>query len=71
MRWVQLDEDPELEAILVIEARAEHTYAAYIFDKNGTWNLVGSFFDRQWTSDGQGLIRIQKLTEDSPSALVG
>lgn len=66
MRWVQLDGDPELEAILVLEAKAENTYAAYIFDKQGSWNLVGSFWDRQWTSDGQHLIRVLKLTEDSP-----
>ena len=70
MRWVQLDDDPELEAILVTEAKAENTYAAYVFDKQGTWNLVGSFFDRQWTSDGQGLIRVQKLTEGSPTLLL-
>jgi hypothetical protein len=70
MRWVQLDEDPQLEAILITEAKAENTYAAYIFDRQGTWNLVGAFFDRQWTSDGQGLIRVQKLTEDSPSLLL-
>jgi len=70
IRWVQLDEDPQLEAILITEATAENTYAAYIFDKHGPWNLVGSFFDRQWTSDGQGLIRVQKLTEDSPSLLL-
>jgi hypothetical protein len=70
IRWVQLDEDPELEAILVTEAKAENAYAAYIFDKQGTWNLVGSFFDRRWTRDGQGLIRVQKLTEDSPLLLL-
>jgi hypothetical protein len=70
MRWVQLDDDPELEAILVTEANAENTYAAYVFDKQGTWNLVGSFWDRQGTGDGQGLIRVQKLTEDSPTLLL-
>src|SRR5260370_35732114 len=44
LRWVQLDDDPELEAILVTEAKAENTYAAYVFDKQGMWNLVESFF---------------------------
>ena len=70
MRWVQLDEDPELEAILVTEAEAENAYAAFIFDKQGAWNLVGSFFDRQWTRDREELIRVQKLTQDSPSLLL-
>ena len=70
MHWVQLDQDPELEAILVVKAEDEHTYAAYIFDKQGTWNLVGSFFDREWTNDGQYLIRVRKLTEDSPELLL-
>ena len=70
LRWVQLDEDPELEAILVMEAKAENAYVAYIFDKQGTWNLVGSFFDRQWVRDGQELIRVQKLTENSPPLLL-
>jgi hypothetical protein len=70
IRWVQLDQDQELEAIFVVKAEDEHTYAAYVFDKRGTWNLVGSFFDRQWTSDGQELIRVQKLTEDSPPLLL-
>jgi hypothetical protein len=69
MRWVQLDEDPELEAILVTEAKVENAYAAYIFDKQGTWNLVGSFFDRR-ARDGQDLIRVQRLTEDSPPLLL-
>jgi hypothetical protein len=70
IRWVQLDEDPELEAILVTDAKAENTYAAYIFDKHGVWNLVGSFFDSNWQTDGQDLIRVEKLTEDSPRLLL-
>jgi len=70
VRWVQLDDDPELEAIIVTEAKSENAYAAYIFDKKGTWNLVGSFFTRRWSLDGQELIRVQKLTEDSPALLL-
>ena len=61
VRWVQLDEDPELEAILVTEAKAENTCAAYIFDKRGAWNLVGSFFGSNWQADGQDLIRIEEV----------
>jgi len=70
IRWVQLDDDPELEAILVTEAKDEWAYAAYVFDKQGPWNLVGSFFDRRFAKDGQGLIRVQKLTKDSPPLLL-
>ena len=70
VRWVQLDADPELEAIIVTEANSENTYAAFVFNKQGAWNLVGSFFDRHWSSDGQELIRVRKLTEDSPVLLL-
>ena len=44
VRWVQLDDDPELEAIIVTQAKSENTYAAFVFDKKGTWSLVGSFY---------------------------
>ena len=43
LRWVQLDDDPELEAILIVEAKAEWTYVAYVFDKQESWKMVGSF----------------------------
>src|SRR5579863_2652518 len=66
LRWLQLDEDPELEASLITEAKDEDSYSAYIFDKQETWNLVGSFFCRQRRCDPNTLIRVQKLTEDSP-----
>lgn len=69
IRWVQLDDDPELETILVTQAPAEDRYAAYIFDKQGSWNLVGSFWDRKWSTDGQRLVRVQQLTKDSPTLL--
>jgi hypothetical protein len=69
IRWVQLAQDPELEAILVVKAEDERNYIAYIFDKRGTWNLVGVFPD-YGTTDGQGLMRVQKLTEDSPPLLL-
>ena len=70
LRWVQLDDDAELEAILITEAKTENTYAAYVFDKHASWNLVGSFFCQQWTCDQNSLIRVQKLTEDSPPLLL-
>jgi hypothetical protein len=65
VRWIQLDDDPELEVILVTEAKAEWGYAAYVFDKRSAWNLVGKFFDRRGM-DRENLVRVQKLTEDSP-----
>lgn len=65
IRWSQLDDDPELEAIVVAEASAEIGFAAYVFDQRGTWNLVGSFFDRR-ARDGEGMVRVHKLTADSP-----
>jgi hypothetical protein len=70
VRWVQLDDDPELEAVLITQATAENTYAAFVFDKQGTWNLVGVFFCQRWTCDKNDLIRVQKLTQDSPPLLL-
>src|SRR5262249_54459530 len=69
LRWVQLDGDPEMEAVIVTEAKAEWAWVAYVFDHQGTWNLVGSFFCRR-CRDGNDLIRVQKLTEDSPPLLL-
>jgi hypothetical protein len=70
LRWVQLDDDPELEAVLVIEGEAEDAFVAYVFDKQRTWNLVGSFFCWRRRCDASSLIRVQKLTEDSPPLLL-
>ena len=69
LRWVQLDDDPELEAVLVVEAPEEDSNVAYVFDRQGTWRLVGSFFCRALRCDAQNLIRIQQLTKDSPRLL--
>jgi len=66
LRWVQLDDDPELEAILVAKATAEMSNVAYVFDKQGTWKLVGSFFCRDNRCDVNSLIRVRQLTDDSP-----
>jgi hypothetical protein len=70
LRWVHFDEGTELQAILVAEEKAEDSYAAYVFDKRGTWNLVGSFVCRQNRCDVNTLIRVQKLTLDSPPLLL-
>ena len=70
LRWVRLDSGAELEAVLVAEAKAEMSFVAYVFDKGTTWNLVGKFFCRQERCDPNTLIRIQKLTEDSPPLLL-
>lgn len=69
LRWVHLDYGPELEAILITEAPEEFTgYAAFVFHRQGGWNLVGSFFARE--DDGNGLIRVQKLIFDAPKFLL-
>lgn len=66
MRWVQLDEDPELEAILTVQAPAENWYSGYVFDKQRTWNMVGSFFDKGDWRTRPTLIEANKLTYNSP-----
>jgi hypothetical protein len=72
LRWVQLDDDPELEAILTMKASFDPSggYAGYVFDPQGaTWNRVGSFlFFRQ--REGNGLLPVRKLTEDSPTLIL-
>jgi hypothetical protein len=70
LRWVQLDDDPELEAFLVTKSPLHGGYFGYVFDQRGTaWNLVGSFMcSRQ--CDGNDLLRVRKLTEDSPTVLL-
>lgn len=69
IRWVQLDNDPELEAVLTVESQRTGIYGAHIFDKGRTWNLVGSCFGRI-DEDDNGLIRIQRLTDDSPTLIL-
>jgi hypothetical protein len=66
LRWVQLDDDADLEAILVAEADAEDSNVAYVFDKRTNWNLVGRFFCRKHRCELDDLIRVQRLTLDSP-----
>jgi hypothetical protein len=71
LRWLQLDEDADLEAILVTDAPEEaQNHAAYVFDHRGGWNLVGSFFCGQWVCDTNHFIEVQKLTEDSPALVI-
>jgi hypothetical protein len=69
LRWVQLDDDPELEAILVVEAEAERAYAGYVFDKQDRWKLVGSFWCER-SCDSDSFLRVKKLTSDSPPLLL-
>jgi hypothetical protein len=70
VRWVQLDNDPDLETVFVVNAPSGIGYGAYVFDKQRTWNLVGSFFCRDPRCDGDTIMRVEKLTEDSPPLLL-
>ncbi len=70
LRWVQLDTDPQLEAILTLHAEAEDSNVAYVFDRAATWNLVGSFFCRRNRCDVDQMIRVHKRTLDSPPLLI-
>jgi hypothetical protein len=69
LRWVQLDNDPELEAILTTEATAEWTFMVYIFDKQESWRMVGQFSCGR-ACDQNSLVRVQQLTSDSPRLLL-
>lgn len=69
LRWVQMDNDGPLEAVLVTEAPLEHAYMAYVFDKQQTWRMVGDFRCNR-SCDADSLIRVQKLTRDSPPLIL-
>lgn len=69
LRWVQLDDDPELEAVLVLNAPDELANAVYVFDRQGTWRIVGSFICKSFRCDVQNLTRVGQLTKDSPVLL--
>ncbi|HEY4365181.1 MAG TPA: hypothetical protein VGN17_29735 [Bryobacteraceae bacterium] len=68
LRWVQLDDDEDLEAILTTGPMLAPlpVYFVYLFDRQGTkWNEVGSLTcSRQ--CDPNNVVRVQKLTDDSP-----
>lgn len=68
LRWVNLDEDPELEAILVSAAPAEWTYVTAIFDRVKNWRLVGSSFCHR-NCRANTFVSVHKLTDDSPALL--
>lgn len=70
LRWVQLDSDSDLEAILVLATPAEMGNVAYVFDKQDTWKLVGSFFCLSNRCNVNTLVRVQQLTDDSPPLLL-
>jgi hypothetical protein len=45
-------------------------YMAYVFDKQRAWNLVGSFPCRDTRCDLDTMMRVRKLTDDSPPLLL-
>jgi hypothetical protein len=67
IRWVQLDDDPELEAIIVA-ADELGPYFAYIFDWNRTWNLIGKV--RCYRHLDTNFIRVQQITENAPKFII-
>lgn len=68
LRWVQLDDGPELEAI--VTTKGPGGYVGYLFDHRGSvWNRIGPFmFFREY--EGNDLFRVKKLTKDSPTVLI-
>jgi hypothetical protein len=69
LRWTNLDDDPELEAILITKAKQEWAHFAAIFDKRKQWVLAGSFLCRR-NCRLANFITTHKLTDDSPDLLV-
>ncbi len=71
-RWVQLDDDAELEAVLVVEGNSERLYGGYVFDHGKTWNLVGVFLSQQHHSDINSLLTVVRigLVSSGPPLLV-
>ncbi len=69
LRWVQLDTDEQLEAILVLTGEAEDSHIAYVFDRQAQWNLIGSFECRRHRCELDRMVRVQQLTKDAPPLL--
>jgi hypothetical protein len=71
IRWIQLDDDPELEAIVIAKMETEWDYFAFIFDWKKTWNLVGNMMcERHCYANDTNFVRAHKLTENAPIFLV-
>lgn len=69
LRWVNLDADPELEAILIEERREEWQHVATIYDRqSGAWKGLDQFQCRR-NCRAESFVSIHKLTEDSPKLL--
>ncbi len=68
LRWVQLDQDAELEAILATEAKDEWTRMVFVFDKQVQWNLIGSFNCRRWQSMNT-CVGVHQLLHSAPPFL--
>lgn len=69
LRWVQLDDDADLEAILTVEAEAQRTNRAFVFDKQKSWRMVGVLGHHRG-ADFNTMVRVARLTTDSPPLVV-
>ncbi|MBL0159314.1 MAG: hypothetical protein IPP47_19710 [Bryobacterales bacterium] len=69
IRWVQLDDDAELEAILTMAAPAEWSNVTYVFDRQAEWKMAGSFLCRDNRCDLNNMVSVHNLTGDSPPLL--
>lgn len=69
LRWVQLDEDADLEAILTIGAEAQLTAMAFAFDQQKSWRMVGAFNSHR-SADANTMVRVTTLTSGSPPLVV-
>jgi len=71
LRWVQLDDDPEREAIIVARAEREWDYIALVFDWRKTWNLVGAVWCARHCIGGDpSFVRVQNLSEFTPAFVI-
>ena len=69
LRYIQLDADPELEAILLTQAPEEWTYMVFVFDKQRQWNLVGSF-NCYRNCHVDRFVQVARLIDTSPVMLL-
>jgi hypothetical protein len=71
IRWVQLDDDSELEAIIIAKMESEWDYFAFVFDWKRTWNLVGNIMcERHCYASDINFVRAHKLTQNAPIFLI-
>ncbi|GAB4358805.1 MAG: hypothetical protein OHK0021_03010 [Bryobacter sp.] len=66
LRWVNLDTDAELEAILTVGNHGMYPPSVYLFDRRDSWRMVGRFQRQKYTTRNEFLTLVETLRKDVP-----